>query len=140
MATNATDATTKQPVDRDEHRKDAAERVRSRDWNGYARSVRFALARELGIDGAELTPKALSDKLPHEFPSDRDRFTVWCLESMLVAFRALGADGCRWEPTLAFRCLLQATEYRGRLGGNIPGGPGVNDAHSALRNAIGDLV
>jgi hypothetical protein len=64
------------------------------------------------------------------FESDEARFRAWLTDSLLFALNHVAN-----EPVLAFRGLMQAHEYKGRLGGFWPG-PVTADCAGLLRNAI----
>lgn len=98
------------------------------------------LERRLHVRGVhDTTAKAIAlTVVSATYDNDRDRYQAWCLESLLTAYRALGAQGCRVEPKLAIRASWQATEYMARGGGYWPDGLG--DYFTEIRNAIEALL
>ena len=92
----------------------------ARKYDNYRRG----LARIVESHGA-----TLDDVLTPNYASDKDRFIAWMAESLAAGFRQLEEFD---EPHVAMRCLCQAKEYKGRLGGFV-GYAIVDDAMCVLQ-------
>lgn len=91
------------------------------------------LSRLTGMLERELVRRGVSVEtiLTHTFDSDRERFEAWAVESMLFSARQLRIG----DRVAAMRGLFQAFEYRGRLGGFMPG-PHLSDALAELKSQL----
>lgn len=72
-------------------------------------------------------------KLPVQFENPKERFEAWLAESLHYAVDAIS----RGERKLALRALLQAHEYRGRIGGYWPS-PTFSDAAVFVQQRLED--
>jgi hypothetical protein len=90
-----------------------------------------ALARE--IERADVPRVDRQIPICHPFATPADQWRVWCADSLLWAFE----EWSNGDALHAFRGLLQAKEYIGRLG-FAPGT--LSDAYSVLRNLMEDVI
>jgi hypothetical protein len=84
----------------------ADSRVQSDTWSTYERGALLGLA-SLGFQSADLR-----DVCSHAFATDADRWHAWCYESIVWTIGEIRAGRNRD----AFRGVLQASQYCGRIG------------------------
>lgn len=68
------------------------------------------------------------------YPDEKARFQTWAAHSLLYCLTDLTVSNREDRKLTAFRCLLQAHEYRGRCGGWLPSG--MSDVMTAIQQEI----
>lgn len=105
-------------------------------WTTYERAALYELARQ-GFDVSsprETAGRVDAQVVGRQYEVAADRWRAWCAESIHYAIGAARKN----DNVMVLRCLLQASNYVGRLGGFWPAGLG--DAYVALKNHLEDAL